>query len=288
MRVTLFFVMFFISFVLHAQEFVGTGTKIQHPPYATKKCFNCHKKDADGNPIKNQFVANQPDLCYKCHDRVDDKTNVHPALKGKCTACHSPHESVNVSLLKKKISDTCVNCHDAPGMDAANKHSAIIMTKSCVRCHEPHSSQLKKLLKEKTQKLCIYCHTDMGKELINPDNTIHPAVNMGCQKCHEPHGSENGKLLKANLNDLCFNCHDKSNFADGHPRPGHPTSGKPDPLQSDRELTCISCHKPHFSKNEHLLRYNFKVAPYDGTICSTCHWSKFMPPPGPPKPPWND
>jgi predicted CXXCH cytochrome family protein len=214
---------------------------------------------------------------------------IHPALKSKCTNCHSPHESTNPSLLKKNYNDTCTKCHDAPNADLPIQHSALIMAKSCVRCHEPHSSSRKNLLKDRTAILCAYCHTDIGKGLMDQNNTNHPAAIMGCQNCHDPHGSDNEKLLKsATINELCFKCHDKAGFNGGHPRPGHPISGIPDPLYPNKELSCISCHKPHYSPNEKLLRYNFMKAPYDKTICSVCHWQVLLPPPGPPRPPWND
>ena len=265
-----------------------TAVKIPHPPYAAGQCLVCHKADDAGKPIKNVFVANQPDLCYKCHDRKDTGSVVHPALKSKCTTCHSPHESVNKVLMKDTILNTCTKCHDAPGRELPIQHDALIMAKSCVRCHEPHSGKIKKLLKAKTPQLCTYCHTDIAKGLADPSNTIHPAVNMGCQNCHDPHGSENDKLVKVAPNELCFKCHDKDGFADGHPRPGHPISGVPDKIYPDKQLTCISCHKPHYSPNKIMLRYNFKQAPYDGSICSVCHWQQILPPPGPPTPPWND
>lgn len=261
----------------------------QHPPFAKNQCFICHTKDADGKPVPDGFIAAQPDLCYMCHQKKDRGAVVHPALTMvDCTMCHSPHESMVKPLMKDKIGNVCTMCHDAPGMDQPVKHSALIMLKSCVRCHSPHSSDNEKLLKAETPQLCTYCHTDIGKGLNLDSNTIHPAVLMGCQNCHAPHGGGNDKLLKDVPNSLCFTCHDKAPFDGGHPRAGHPTSGKQDPIYKERELSCISCHKPHFSRNEHLLRYNFKVAPYNGTICSVCHWNQIIGPPGPPKPGWND
>ena len=259
----------------------------KHPPYAQNKCGSCHVKDAAGQVIANQFTKTQPDMCYQCHDRQDTGKVIHPALKGKCTQCHRPHESTFKLLLKDKVVNLCVGCHDAPGMENG-KHSAVDMLKSCVRCHSPHSSDQPHMLLDKTPKLCVYCHTDIGKGLADPANTIHPAIQMGCQACHEPHGSVNGSLLKKPLNDLCFKCHNQDTFKNGHPINGHPQSMPNDPLHPERPFTCISCHKPHFSGNENLLRYRFKQAPYDGTICSVCHWSKYGIQTQPPTPKWDE
>jgi predicted CXXCH cytochrome family protein len=261
----------------------------KHFPFNSKQCLICHEKGADGNPVSDKFTLTQPDMCYKCHERKDQGPVVHPALgMGDCTTCHSPHESSVRPLLKDTIENTCTMCHDAPGRELQIKHSALQMTKSCVRCHNAHSSTQPKLLKAETPQLCVFCHTGIQKTIEAPSNTIHPALKMGCQSCHSPHGSDNQKLIKDKINDLCFTCHEAKKFDGGHPRPGHPVSGLPDPMYPQKEFTCISCHKPHASENKKLLRYNFKKKPYDGTICSVCHWQQILPPPAPPTPGWNE
>lgn len=260
----------------------------QHFPYSAGLCTMCHKTGADGKIIEDEFKAQQPDLCYQCHEKKDQESVVHPALFMDCTMCHNPHESQYRPFLKKPVKETCTMCHDAPGRELPIKHMAIDMVKSCVRCHNPHSSPNDKLLRAPTTELCVQCHTPIGKGLQNTANTIHPAVYMGCENCHMPHGSNNERLLKEMPNQLCFKCHDEKHFAGGHPKRGHPTSGKLDPIYPDRELSCISCHKPHFSPNKRMLRYNFTKPPYDGMICSVCHWQQLLPPPGPPKPKWDD
>ena len=261
----------------------------QHYPFQIGECLSCHQQGADGAPIKNKFTAKQPDMCYKCHDRKDTKKVVHPALEmGKCTDCHSPHESKFRPLLKDTMENTCTQCHDAPGRELGLPHLALQMKSSCARCHNAHSSDQPKLLQAETTLLCVFCHTGVKKMLDNPASILHPALKMGCQSCHNPHGSNNERLLKENLNELCFTCHEGSKFETGHPRPGHPVSGRPDPLYPEKEFTCISCHKPHASVNKHLLRYNFTKKPYDGSICSVCHWMQILPPPAPPRPKWDE
>jgi predicted CXXCH cytochrome family protein len=261
----------------------------KHSPFANGQCLICHQKGADGQPVSDAFVDAQPDMCYKCHDRKDKGPVVHPAMEqADCTTCHSPHESTVRPLLKDTIENTCTMCHDAPGREFPIKHSALKMTKSCVRCHNAHSSERPKLLKAETTQLCVYCHTEMGKALAVATNTIHPALQKGCQSCHSPHGSKNEKLLKENPNGLCFTCHDKAKFDGGHPQAGHPLSGVKDPLHPEKDFTCISCHRPHFSPNKKLFRYNYNKAPYNGSLCTVCHWKQILPPPGPPTPDWNE
>jgi predicted CXXCH cytochrome family protein len=267
---------------------------IKHVPFEMDMCLACHTEDKDGKPVPDGFALSQPDMCYQCHDKKDKGTmSVHPALSMDCTTCHQAHESQFKPLLKDKVENVCLGCHEDVSKNEFSqpfqtKHSALKMTKSCVRCHNPHSSDNEKLLIKETPQLCTYCHSDIGKGLDNPANNIHPAVLMGCQSCHSPHGSDNSKLLKDKTNNVCFTCHEKQRFEENHPGKGHKVSGVPDKLYPERELSCISCHKPHFSKNEKLFRYNFKTPPYTGSICSVCHWDKYMAKPGPPRPKWND
>jgi predicted CXXCH cytochrome family protein len=285
MKILGLIIFFAISIGAHSEEMINR----KHAPFASQQCLICHQKGPDGNPEKDKFTATQPDMCYKCHDRKDTNPIVHAALgMGDCTTCHSPHESSVRPLLKDTTENTCTMCHDAPGRELPVKHSALQMSKSCVRCHNAHSSTKPKLLRGEITQLCTYCHTGLKISLENSANLIHPALRMGCQSCHTPHGSNNQKLLKENVNELCFTCHEAKKFDGGHPRPGHPVSGRPDPMYPDKEFTCVSCHKPHLSVNKNLLRYNFKQKPYNGTICSVCHWSQILPPPAPPTPGWND
>ncbi|OFZ21009.1 MAG: hypothetical protein A2X94_06655 [Bdellovibrionales bacterium GWB1_55_8] len=74
----------------------------------------------------------------------------------------------------------------------------------------------------------------------------------------------------------------------GHIITNHPLSGASDRIHPEKPMSCASCHNPHSSDQETLLRYDFrdKVTPYGGNFCATCHWdiaigSK------PPTPPWS-
>lgn len=261
-----------------------------HVPYGEGMCEACHELDGTGNPIADKFVDTQPNMCYQCHDSKTTGKNVHPALVGdNCTSmCHTPHESKNRSLLQQKPRVLCTSCHDAPGLDQANKHSAVNMVKSCVRCHNPHSTDLPKLLRDETKVLCVYCHKDKGVKIADPAYNKHAALDMGCESCHQPHGAPNKRLMLKPLNDMCFECHDADAFKGGHPYPGHPVSAAADPIYPEKPFSCISCHNPHFSKNEKLFRYNTKKVetPYGGAVCAVCHWSLYNPPPMPPRPKW--
>jgi predicted CXXCH cytochrome family protein len=270
---------------------VSAAELFTHQPYLTKLCNTCHQLEANGSPMTQAFVKEQPELCYQCHGRKDGAKIIHDGFKmSKCTDCHDPHQSEVKRLLRSPVSELCTQCHEAPGMKFGVKHPVLLTEKSCTNCHLPHSSDLPKLLKTDTKTLCLDCHTEVRNKLNEPKTKIHQALKQGCLTCHKTHGGKLRKLLTHKLNDLCYRCHNHRKFGKDHPEPDHPVENMRDPIYPEKLLSCISCHKPHASKHRKLFRYNYKVAPYDGTPCSVCHWKDSPPPPPPsvPKPKWDD
>ncbi len=105
---------------------------------------------------------------------------------------------------------------------------------------------------------CLKCHAG----LLAKKKVKHPAMDMGCPSCHAgiadalkvPHKKTTTfpKGLSAEQPDLCYGCHDKAKFTKKHVHPAF-------------SMGCTSCHDPHASQNEKLLR---------GTVpdlCFGCH-----------------
>ncbi|MFC1552630.1 hypothetical protein ACFL6P_08730 [Candidatus Latescibacterota bacterium] len=87
---------------------------------------------------------------------------------------------------------------------------------------------------------------------------VHPfsGVDIQCSKCHEVHktqGAEASYIVFREdsvrlLSDKCLVCHPMS--SSGHPnlvKPSFPIP-KDFPLSHQNELTCISCHNPHYQR----------------------------------------
>lgn len=145
---------------------------------------------------------------------------------------------------------------------------------------------------------CTDCHSQLEKPVK------HEGALMGCESCHAPHGTTTQfpYRLLMKTNDLCFQCHDEDRLlrggyplygvpSNGHPVASHPVSGPKDPVYPNRDFTCVSCHNPHSSDMEKLIRYRYKgdKNPYQGLLCAVCHWKVvFGPAEPPPVPPWNE
>ncbi|MGB7583635.1 MAG: cytochrome c3 family protein [Terriglobales bacterium] len=186
----------------------------------------------------------------------------------------------------------CASCHDDKTKGKA-VHSAIAM--GCTTCHEIKTegdSTTVNLTAPKDQ-LCLTCHEKSKEE------TLHGPYDKGqCVTCHDPHTSDYPDQLRAEVNPLCMACHaDRKNLADpvslfgdqtmakaqfddipkiapnptdtvGHPFFRHPMGGIPDPLNSGQKMSCLSCHEPHSSKQDQLIKI---AKTNNGDICGACH-----------------
>ncbi len=284
-----------ISFLLMALGLFSVANQgfaagaFQHFPYLSNECTQCHKADATGGVISDQFTAEQPALCYACHDSMGGHKYQHEGFESsKCTDCHNPHESDQLHLLNAPVKQLCNSCHDKVGEDVKFPHKPVDSARACVTCHGPHGSEFPKLLPNEINPTCLKCHASVKAkmEAAVTGGTIHPAIAQGCQGCHSPHGSNNPKTLKRSFPETrytrfevgqyqtCFECHKGDNFlnkqaAKTESRFKDQKSGKNlhfihvvrgmengvDMSKSGR--TCSFCHEPHATTQQHLIRNAF-------------------------------
>lgn len=203
-------------------------------------CPTCHTGiDASKVPHKNSgtiakgLSAEQPDLCYGCHDKAQfTKKNVHAAVGMGCTSCHNPHSSKNDKLLSSAAPGLCFGCHDKPAFSKKVVH-APVSGGMCLSCHNPHSSDQTALLLKRPYDVCLGCHADIPSkrhaisgihplgelktikkgattEIIEVQDPSRPGKAFYCGSCHEPHSAEVRRLLRfkaASTMELCVNCH---------------------------------------------------------------------------------
>jgi DmsE family decaheme c-type cytochrome len=76
-------------------------------------CSDCHDPHT-GNAIKGSGAAmeSETETCTKCHTAQKGPfVFKHNAIKEGCTACHSPHGSVNAKMLVARDANLCMRCH---------------------------------------------------------------------------------------------------------------------------------------------------------------------------------
>jgi predicted CXXCH cytochrome family protein len=164
-----------------------------HWPLVDKTgCLNCHEPHA--SPQKKLLTADMNTLCGKCHvdtaasqqkfikkekqenaaakiTAVKGAITHTPIIEGKCEACHSPHGSDSVFLLKgPSIVESCGKCHDwikhtshpmgEKVRDTRNKNLAV----QCLSCHVSHGTGYRFMIPYPTvTDLCVQCHKGMKR-----------------------------------------------------------------------------------------------------------------------------
>ncbi|MBI5417866.1 hypothetical protein HZA55_07975 [Candidatus Poribacteria bacterium] len=113
-----------------------------HTPIADGKCVSCHNPHS--SPNKNlirlkgdAIMIKTSQLCYQCHKPFESKKGIHkPVAQGECHLCHETHSAANGNLLKDKVRNLCLSCHEQIASKA--KHN-ISDNKRCTEdCHDPH------------------------------------------------------------------------------------------------------------------------------------------------------
>lgn len=202
-----------------------------------------HKKT---NKIAKGLSAEQPDLCYGCHDKgLFMKKTVHAAVGMGCTGCHNPHASKNAKLLISEAPDLCMTCHDKAGFSKKNVHVPVAGG-MCLSCHSPHSTDQPELLLKKPIDVCLECHPTIPKK-------PHAIAGFGA-KGH-PLGFTIVAIKKKSKKDA-----DKT--------PEKEERILMDPARKDKAFSCVSCHNPHSSDFPSLFRYKASTAM---ELCIACH-----------------
>jgi len=192
-------------------------------------------------------------------EKVEYSTLYHSS---DCATCHQVDAKGISAALKTAIPELCLQCHNeiAESMKAAYKHDIFAQGK-CTLCHNIHPPSADHLLKTDSSSLCQGCHREAGELLVTSAHGRGVVAGF-CLGCHANHSSNISGLLRSDPISLCVECHNL-----GSKERNHPVGGDiRDPLTGGK-LTCTSsCHHPHGSTHEMMLRQENS----DG-LCLSCH-----------------
>jgi DmsE family decaheme c-type cytochrome len=163
-------------------------------------CTTCHSVHNPKSEKAQLKAANTVDTCATCHktEAMKVKRAGHmPVREGKmdCTACHNPHGSTSVRLLKvgNWVNETCVSCHTEKRGPYLWDHAPV--REACNTCHDPHGSNNERMLVAKLPMLCQRCHIGTKHPSTIYDGVALAArssrlIGRGCVNCHaQIHGS---------------------------------------------------------------------------------------------------
>ncbi len=230
-------------------------------------CYDCH---IDFNQSIDSLSTDAG--CLDCHKDLTTRFKKHTKVENKtCINCHQLDMLTGATKHSTNTeTNLCYSCHtDKIGQFAQDYIHGPVAGGSCIICHEPHGSQFDKNLVNPQQILCFSCHDDLEEELEL--RVVHNPFNTGqCTACHDPHSTSNKWVLIKNSEEVCLSCHNPDNKSmEWH---AHPYNVKPKrklkvnvDLNENGKLECISCHYPHASNSEHLLRID------EDFTCIGCH-----------------
>ncbi len=179
------------------------------------------------------------ETCLKCHPTKNKGKFVHPAVAMGCLGCHqavSANDKTTISLMAAG-GELCAKCHESskdPVQHGPYKAG------QCLLCHNPHAGEYQAQMRAPVNTLCLSCHmlNQPGAKANVDDKTVSLPGGQTydlaswerAPKIGEDHGANNISHLPS----------------------GTATSKKPEKPGSD--LDCLSCHDPHASQTNHLLR----------------------------------
>jgi predicted CXXCH cytochrome family protein len=176
--------------------------------------------------------------CAKCHKELPGETNA-AGERDKCGVCHN---EIAGGLMK---------------------HGPAAEPKECSTCHERSVEKNIETVPKGVPGVCFDCHTEKKDEVET--SAVKHKVAGDCVICHSPHATDQPKFLKNDIYKLCTGCH--QNYLMNHPVDKHPLRFSKLNKESTEEISCISCHKPHGSENQSLL----KASGGSMAVCMQCH-----------------
>lgn len=176
--------------------------------------------------------------CAKCHKELPSETNAD-GERDKCGLCHN---EIAGGLMK---------------------HGPAAEPKECSTCHERSTEKNIETVPKGVPGVCFDCHTEK-KDEVETSAVKHKVAN-DCVICHSPHATDQPKFLKNDVYRLCTGCH--PNHLVSHPVDKHPMRFSKLNKDSNEEISCVSCHKPHGSENRSLL----KASGGSMAVCMQCH-----------------
>lgn len=171
-----------------------------HPDTRVQRFVNVSHTDIR-RPHRRQMSVEQPEVCYKCHQKIFAKNAMpshHPIKEGKmvCSDCHDAHGQEEGNLKDASVNLVCYKCHADKQGPFVWEHPPV--TENCAICHEPHGTVANNLLRQPTTFLCLRCHVghrgDHGggfRTGIDQRPTLQAGFYTDCTQCHaQIHGSD--------------------------------------------------------------------------------------------------
>lgn len=215
-------------------------------------CINCHDLHQTGlgeGYEHNLKRANEIEVCYQCHaGSMSDYSSIDPSFPN-----HS--ELLSGYDIRAEFSDT--HSHfERYGMDGEHN--------KCSHCHNPHgvfdptsTMRLPKLLSAgpdavtATDEFCFVCHNSDA----SPPHSPFANISLGAEY----------KFSRTGYRDMTHSTFYRADTLT-EPVPDTAKTYDDNPYGAGKDISCLSCHRPHGSPNDHMLK-----SADDQSFCLACH-----------------
>jgi predicted CXXCH cytochrome family protein len=196
---------------------------------------------------------------------------MHTAEKeALCAPCHNMQPSADQLRGMTADDNPCGSCHQRMlNRDFVHGPEGVFQ---CVDCHDSKDGGSRWRVTKTELTLCGEYHSDKIDEFKKNTFLHGPVASGSCIVCHDPHASDESAQLNAPINLLCAGCHSavdqKKHVLSSVKGSGHPLSKVKNPLQTGRQMSCVSCHNPHSGAGE-MFFINGKTSRFG--LCQECH-----------------
>jgi len=208
--------------------------------HGANACTSCHVEVTDLDEHMDGTVMPGPVSCVRCHKKESSEhfSSVHMVNDITCSSCHTDiHAHTAWNGDKKRVVETCSQCHDTDDYMASSHGQAVMLGKNdspaCNDCHNLHEiaelSSNVALTRELDSKACLVCHAD--EEMMERNGVFSVAAKTfldsyhgknyrlgfpenaaGCADCHTAHkvlpkSDAASSVSDANLVATCAACH---------------------------------------------------------------------------------
>jgi len=177
----------------HADQ--ATGDHVH--PAVKLGCTSCHtienREDASYIVVKQSKTI----ICFECHGPEVFSYSHFPYASGDCLRCHNPHVAANPRLLRAKVNELCLKCHQRSPESVPSRYLPTIVLTADDRLGHPYE-----------------------RHPVRGSRDPLTGVELSCISCHRAHGGGKLHLLKmgweipedalnqnTETNDMCRKCH---------------------------------------------------------------------------------
>jgi predicted CXXCH cytochrome family protein len=181
----------------------------------------------------------KPETCLTCHPTKTQGKFVHTALGQGCEGCHqvSSRDGQTAITLRAAGLNLCAKCHEIKS--AAVRHGPYAAGE-CLICHNPHSAAYPAETRAAVSTLCLSCH--MPNQPAATPLAGGKAVSLFDGMTYDFGAWQRAPKITARHVETVTRAAENEAAAD-----------KKAPRR-DEEPTCLTCHDPHASTADHLLR----------------------------------